>query len=211
MPRKALVPARAALRFAPEAAVECGGTRPCRRGAGRAQGASPQRGRVLSAVRRSGSRPPATNAYENLGRPTGHRGFPWALLATCVEARSLRATTNRLSERASSLGNAWSRYAPIPPGAERGAVDAQGSGAVERQIERRPERRSKRAYTASAPRWAADRARAEIGAKDHSPRRGAQQRGGGAFLPATHCRRSVCRTRRIPSTRHTHQPVARLR
>ncbi len=161
MPRKALVPARAALRFAHEAAVECGGTRPCRRGAGRAQGASPQHGRVLSAGRRSGSRPSATIAYENLRRPTGHRGFPWGLLATCVEARSLRATTNRLSERASSLGNAWSRYAPIPPGAERGAVDAQGSGAVERQAERCLGRRSKRAHASSAACCAAGRARAE--------------------------------------------------
>ena len=123
MPRKALVTARAALRFAHRAADERGRVHRHRRGLH-------EHAKWERAVGALAHRP----TYQRLPKTSAQR---WTVRhhlessTTCVEARPLRATTSRLSERiVSSPFIAWSRYAPFPRGASRSRCGIEGATVV---------------------------------------------------------------------------------
>ena len=131
MPRKALAPERAALRFAQEADDERGAARPCRQGmrtlAVTRPGERPRSERLTRQALRS-----TTNFYEIVGYGARQTGPAW------VSLRHVRKPVHCGSPQAACpSGNevqlsAWSTYAPFTQGACRNRCGLEGVEFLER-------------------------------------------------------------------------------
>jgi len=131
MPRKALAPARAALRFAHQATGECEAARPGRRGRRTLAGACPEERTGTQRLPTQALRQ-ATNPYEIICNGDGQIETAWLFL------RPVRKPVHCGSPQAAcpsgfrSSHFAWSRYAPFAHAAGRTRCGLEGVSFIER-------------------------------------------------------------------------------